>query len=93
MLSSKAPPYSPHREMPQSGDNLGLIIEDKKTKRKVFYAPGLGELEPHVLAAMHAADVIMVDGTFWTADEMVRLGFSKNWLPTWVTCRNLARAG
>ncbi|SFA74211.1 pyrroloquinoline quinone biosynthesis protein B [Collimonas sp. OK607] len=76
-LSSKAPPYSPHREMPQPGDNLGLIIEDKKTGKKVFYAPGLGEIEPHVLKAMHGADCILVDGTFWTADEMIQLGFSK----------------
>ncbi|WP_050465287.1 pyrroloquinoline quinone biosynthesis protein PqqB [Herbaspirillum autotrophicum] len=77
MLTSKAPPYSPHRELPQPGDNLGLIIENRKTGKKLFYAPGLGELEPHVLAAMHAADCILVDGTFWTEDEMIRLGFSK----------------
>lgn len=77
MLTSKAPPYSPHRELPQPGDNLGLIVENRKTGKKLFYAPGLGELEPHVLAAMHAADCILVDGTFWTEDEMIRLGFSK----------------
>ena len=77
MLTSKAPPYSPHREMPQPGDNLGLIIENRKTGKKLFYAPGLGEIEPHVLAAMRAADCILVDGTFWTEDEMIRLGFSK----------------
>jgi len=77
MLSSKAPPYSPHREMPQPGDNLGLIIENKKNGKKVFYAPGLGKLEPHVRAAMHAADCLLVDGTLWTEDEMIQLGFSK----------------
>lgn len=75
-LKSKAPPYSPHREMPQPGDNIGLLIENVANGNKVFYAPGLGEIEPHVDAAMRAADCVLVDGTFWTADEMIRLGFS-----------------
>lgn len=77
MLTSKAPPYSPHRDMSQPGDNLGLLIENKKNGKKVFYAPGLGAIEPHILDAMHTADCLLVDGTFWTADEMIRLGFSK----------------
>lgn len=75
-LSSKAPPYSPHRENPHPGDNIGLIIENLATGKKVFYAPGLGEIEPQVEAAMRSADCLLVDGTFWSADEMIRLGFS-----------------
>lgn len=75
-LSSKAPPYSPHRENPHPGDNIGLFIEDLASGKKVFYAPGLGEIEPHVEAAMRNADCLLVDGTFWSADEMIRLGFS-----------------
>jgi len=76
MLLSKAPPYSPHRQTSQPGDNLGLIIENKKTGKRLFYAPGLGRLEDHVLEAMHDADCVLVDGTFWTADEMIINGFS-----------------
>jgi pyrroloquinoline quinone biosynthesis protein B len=26
---------------------------------------------------MHGADAVLVDGTFWTDDEMIRLGFSQ----------------
>jgi pyrroloquinoline quinone biosynthesis protein B len=76
-LSSKAPPYSPHRNAPVLGDNIGLSIENRLTGKRVFYAPGLGALEPHVLEAMHGADLLLVDGTLWTADEMIRLGLSK----------------
>lgn len=75
-LRSKAAPYSPHREMSQPGDNIGLLIEDMASGTKVFYAPGLGEIEPHVDAAMRTADCVLVDGTFWSADEMIALGFS-----------------
>ncbi|MCH9672696.1 MAG: pyrroloquinoline quinone biosynthesis protein PqqB [Gammaproteobacteria bacterium] len=76
-LSSKAPPYSPHREDPHPGDNVGLLVEDEITGHKLFYAPGLGEIEPHVLDAMKKADCLLVDGTFWTDDEMMRRGVGK----------------
>jgi len=69
-LKSKAPPYSPHRHDPHQGDNIGVIIEQISTGKKVFYSPGLGEIEPHVMAAMQAVDCLLVDGTFWTDDEM-----------------------
>ena len=76
-LKSKAPPYSPHRANPEPGDNIGILIEDRLSGKKAFYAPGLGAIEPHVKEAMHNADCVLVDGTFWTEDEMVRGGFSK----------------
>ncbi|NPT54689.1 pyrroloquinoline quinone biosynthesis protein PqqB [Paraburkholderia elongata] len=76
-LSSKAPPYSPHRAAPERGDNIGLVITNLQSGKRVFYAPGLGAIEPHVLAAMRCADLLLVDGTLWTEDEMIRLGLSK----------------
>jgi pyrroloquinoline quinone biosynthesis protein B len=76
-LSSKAPPYSPHREAPQRGDNIGLTFIDHASGKKAFYAPGFGALEPHVLEAMRGADLLLVDGTLWTPNEMIELGLSK----------------
>ncbi|SIT38544.1 Coenzyme PQQ synthesis protein B [Paraburkholderia ribeironis] len=76
-LSSKAPPYSPHRDAPERGDNIGLLLTDLQSGKRVFYAPGLGVIEEHVLAAMREADLLLVDGTLWTGDEMIRLGLSK----------------
>ncbi|BBL72184.1 pyrroloquinoline quinone biosynthesis protein PqqB [Methylogaea oryzae] len=73
-LKSKAPPYSPHRHDPHDGDNIGVVVEQVSTGRKLYYAPGLGEIEPHVAAAMQAADCLLVDGTFWQHDEMGRAG-------------------
>jgi len=75
-LKSKAPPYSPHRHDPHDGDNVGVIIEQISTGKKVFYAPGLGEIEPHVMAAMQDVDCLLVDGTFWTDNEMCSQGIS-----------------
>src|SRR5512134_3850753 len=76
-LKSKAPPYSPHRDDPHDGDNVGIRITDTRTGRSLFYAPGLGEIEPHLRPLLEQADAVLVDGTFWTDDEMIRLGISK----------------
>jgi pyrroloquinoline quinone biosynthesis protein B len=75
-LSSKAPPYSPHRERPQPGDNIGVTIQDERSGKRLFYAPGLGQIEPHVREAMMGAQCVLVDGTCWSDDELVRLGVS-----------------
>jgi len=75
-LKSKAAPYSPHREQPVAGDNIGISVTDSRSGKTLFYAPGLGAIEPAVFEAMASADCVMVDGTFWTDDEMVGLGIS-----------------
>jgi pyrroloquinoline quinone biosynthesis protein B len=75
-LISNAPPYSPHRDRPQPGDNVGVTLIDTATGKRLFYAPGLGQMEPHVWAAMQQADCVLVDGTLWTDDEMITLGAS-----------------
>jgi pyrroloquinoline quinone biosynthesis protein B len=76
-LTSKAAPYSPHREQPVLGDNIGITITDQRTGQSLFYAPGLGDITAPVFDAMASADAVMVDGTFWTDDEMIALGLSR----------------
>lgn len=73
-LASKAAPYSPHRDAPVAGDNVGLLV--REGGRSLFYAPGLGEITPALFDLMAGADAVLVDGTFWTDDEMIRLGLS-----------------
>ena len=73
-LKSAAPPYSPHRNDPHDGDTIGVLIEEISTGKKVWYSPGLAEIEPHLPPLMNQADCIMVDGTFWTDTEMLDLG-------------------
>ncbi len=76
-LSSKAPPYSPHRNNPHIGDNIGIQVEDATSGRKLFYAPGLAEIEDQIKPFMEQADCLMVDGTCWTNDEMAKLGIAQ----------------
>ena len=76
-LHSNAPPYSPHRDRPVPGDNIGLLVESTADGKRLFYAPGLGQIEPPVWAAMQQADIVLVDGTCWTDKELIVLGVSR----------------
>ena len=73
-IPGKAPPYSPHRNDPTVGDNIALFVTDARTGQRLFYAPGLGDAGPTELDWLSSADCVMVDGTFWTEDEMITAG-------------------
>ena len=73
-IHGKAPPYSPHRHDPHSGDNVALYIQNLTTGNSVFYAPGLGGLDESVVDYMIRSDCLLVDGTFWREDEMIYAG-------------------
>jgi pyrroloquinoline quinone biosynthesis protein B len=75
-VDGKPAPYSPNRDSPVPGDNLALLIEDESSGQTAFYAPGLCAIDERVWDAMQSAACVMVDGTFWTDDEMIRLGVS-----------------
>jgi pyrroloquinoline quinone biosynthesis protein B len=76
-VASKPAPYSPNREAPIPGDNLALVIRDASSGRTAVYAPGLAAIDAALWEAMQSAECVMVDGTFWTDDEMIRLGVSR----------------
>jgi len=89
-LTSNAPPYSPHRDNPVPGDTIGVLMTDTVNGGQVFYAPGLGRMEDAVWDAMQRADVVLVDGTLWTDDEMITTGASKK---TGLDMGHLAQSG
>ncbi len=76
-VASKPAPYSPHREAPIAGDNLALVIKDLASGATAVYAPGLAAIDAALWQAMQSAACVMVDGTFWNDDEMIRLGVSR----------------
>lgn len=56
------------------GHTVGLIVHDEQTGGVCAYIPGCGELDDALLAHLEAADLLLFDGTFWTDDELIRLG-------------------
>ena len=55
----------------------GLVFRDRSSGGVLTYVPGLARLDDDVLGRMAASDVVLVDGTFWRDDELLRLGISE----------------
>jgi pyrroloquinoline quinone biosynthesis protein B len=73
-IATKAPGYSERRLTTDATSNdtvIGLQVESA-TGAKFFCAPALPRLEESWLADWDKCDAILVDGTFWSDDELVR---------------------
>lgn len=76
-IAGKSAPYSRRRGTRERGDVIALFIEDVRNERRLFYAPALASIEPHVFELMRGADCVLVDGTFWSDDEMLQMGVGR----------------
>jgi pyrroloquinoline quinone biosynthesis protein B len=52
---------------------LGLRVVDRRSGRRLVYAPGVRALDSGTWAELAAAELRFVDGTFWSNDELRRL--------------------
>lgn len=71
-LSSKPPKY-----MQASTDEVwgvGLTIRDRTTGGVLTYAPGLAAIDQTMQQRFESSDCILIDGTFWTNDELPAMG-------------------
>lgn len=59
-----------------AGRVVGYRLTDTKTGGSVVYLPGVQRLTPDTLAQIQGASCLLVDGTCWSDDELVRLGLS-----------------
>src|SRR5579863_6106500 len=53
-IAGKPAPYSPNRESPAPGDNVALLITDARSRKALFYAPGLAGIDEATWQAMGA---------------------------------------
>jgi pyrroloquinoline quinone biosynthesis protein B len=74
-VAGKPAPYSAGRAAPAPGDNVALVLAGSDG-RSAVYAPGLAAPDERLWAAMRTAACVLIDGTFWSDDEMIRLGLS-----------------
>ena len=56
-----------------AGAVVGLVIEDAQSGGKLVYAPCVGAITEALAEAVRDADAVLIDGTFWTDDELVRV--------------------
>ncbi|MBW0090970.1 pyrroloquinoline quinone biosynthesis protein PqqB [Pseudonocardia sp. KRD-184] len=58
------------------GRVVGYRFTDEASGAAAVYLPGVQELTPAVLAELEGVDCLLVDGTCWHDDEMIRLGLA-----------------
>src|SRR5215467_6257060 len=56
------------------GDNIGVLIHDRKTDKRLAYFSAAAAITPAMRTAIDRADCVFFDGTFWTSDELIALG-------------------
>jgi pyrroloquinoline quinone biosynthesis protein B len=59
---------------PDPGDCVGYIIEDERTMGRLAVLPGAAALGADVLRRLQGCDVALIDGTFWSENELSELG-------------------
>ncbi len=60
-----------------AGSTIGVRIRSRGSPAALVYVPGAAAADPTVLARVGPQDVLLWDGTFWTNEELVRLGISQ----------------
>ncbi|HTQ75836.1 MAG TPA: pyrroloquinoline quinone biosynthesis protein PqqB [Burkholderiales bacterium] len=56
------------------GDNIGLLVRDLKTGKRLAYFSAAAAITSAMRAALDQADCVFFDGTFWASDELIALG-------------------
>ena len=75
-IKGKLPVHLEAITTPSPEDNVGLWVRDAKTGKRVVYLAAAASLDG-VIADLEGADAVFVDGTFWSADELIAQGLSK----------------
>jgi pyrroloquinoline quinone biosynthesis protein B len=74
-VSDKPPRYA--RRFHKRGLVVGLRLETNKPRRTVVYLPCLPAVTNRVREFVGGSDCLLVDGTFWSNDEMTARGLSR----------------
>jgi pyrroloquinoline quinone biosynthesis protein B len=59
---------------PSPEDNIGLVVRDARSGKRLAYFSGVAGPSPALARAVAEADAVFFDGTFWTSDELIALG-------------------
>ncbi len=76
-VPGKLPVHLDGLDTPHAEDNVGFWIRDRATEYTAAYVPNVARLEPSLLDRLAAAECIFFDGTFWSDDELIQRGLSR----------------
>lgn len=73
-LPGKPPRYRERHAAPDPGDCVGYRFLDEKSGRTLLFLPDVAALNNEAHALLKECDALLMDGTFWSDDEMARMG-------------------
>lgn len=76
LLPGTPPKYMRSRASSEGSWVVGFTFRDRFSDSIVTYAPALAELTPSIVERLESSDCILVDGTFWHNEELLKLGMS-----------------
>ncbi len=71
-LPGGPPPYAPLSPHP-AGHSVALEITDDRSGGRLLVAPDLAEATASFRSALATADAVLIDGTFWSEDELAQI--------------------
>jgi pyrroloquinoline quinone biosynthesis protein B len=72
-VPGKVPGWLRELERNDPEATCGLRVTDRRSGRRLVYAPGVQRLDEGTLAELAAADLRFVDGTFWSEHELLAM--------------------
>ncbi|HET7579423.1 MAG TPA: pyrroloquinoline quinone biosynthesis protein PqqB [Bacillales bacterium] len=79
-VSKKPPLYTRPQEEDRRSEEIwevGLLLRNENLGRTLAYFPTLENLTPAIEENLRKADILMIDGTFWSDNELVEMGASE----------------
>ena len=76
-VSKKPPLYAGATQELECQEDIwevGLVLHNEDSGRCLAYFPTLEKITPAIEACLKKADILMVDGTFWSEDELTGMG-------------------
>jgi pyrroloquinoline quinone biosynthesis protein B len=73
-VPGKPPRYREGRVAPAADDGVGYCFVDERTGGQMLFIPDAAALDSDVLRQLPTCDVLLLDGTFWSNNEMERMG-------------------
>ena len=73
-VGEDVPRYVQKHDASQQGSIVALAIRNQESHQTVIYAPGVASLTNELRRAAESADMILIDGTFWSDDEPQKTG-------------------
>lgn len=71
-VAGEPPAYAPGG--PSPGDVVGVELVDPDSGARLLYAPSFGAVDDDLRRRVARSDVALLEGTFWTDDEMSAVG-------------------